>query len=54
LGGVGVLFELAGMPDYFGFWIFMVVAIIYSSYMKKSWQTQRFLTRNFIYNDFDP
>ena len=53
LGAVGVLFELAGIPDYIGFWIFMAVAITYSSYMKKSWQSQRFFGRNFIYNDFD-
>jgi UDP-GlcNAc:undecaprenyl-phosphate GlcNAc-1-phosphate transferase len=53
LAGVGVLFELARVPDYISFWTFMAVAISYSSYMKKSWQTQRFLTRNFIYNDFE-
>ncbi len=54
LGGVGVVFELTHVPDYISFWTFMAAAISYSTYMKKSWQTQRFLTRNFIYNDFDP
>lgn len=53
LGGVGMLFELAGVPAYISFWAFMAVAFSYYGYMKKSWQTQRFIGRNFIYNDFD-
>ncbi len=52
-GAVGILFELTHTPDYVSFWTFMAFAIPYASYMKKSWQTQRFLSRNFIYNDFD-
>ncbi len=53
LGGVGILFELARLPDYISFWTFMAVAVTYAIYMKKSWRIQRFLGRNFIYNDFD-
>ena len=54
LGGVGVLFELAGAPAYVSFWAFMVVAFGYYAYIKHSWETQRFLVRNFIFNDFEP
>ena len=54
LGGVGVLFELAGAPDYVSFWAFIVVAFGYYAYIKHAWQTQRFLARNFIFNDFEP
>ncbi len=53
LAGVGVLFEISGAPEYVSFWAFMVVAFSYYAYIKRSWQTQRFLTRNFIYNDFE-
>ncbi len=52
-GAVGILFQLTHTPDYISFWTFMAVAIAYATYLKKSWQTQRFLGRNFIYNDFD-
>jgi len=52
-GAVGVLFQLTHTPDYISFWTFMAVAITYATYLKKSWQTQRFLGHNFIYNDFD-
>jgi UDP-GlcNAc:undecaprenyl-phosphate GlcNAc-1-phosphate transferase len=54
LGGVGVLFELAGAPDYVSFWTFMVVAFSYYAYIKHAWEAQRFLARNFIFNDFEP
>jgi len=53
LGGVGILFDLVGAPGYVSFWVFMVVAFSYYAYTKRCWQTQRFLTRNFIYNDFE-
>lgn len=53
LGGVGMLFELAFFPDYISFWTFMAVAVAYANYMKKCWRIQRFLGRDFIYNDFD-
>jgi hypothetical protein len=54
LGGVGVLFELAGAPDYLSFWVFIACAIVYAQYMKRTWEQQRFLGRHFIYNEFDP
>jgi UDP-GlcNAc:undecaprenyl-phosphate GlcNAc-1-phosphate transferase len=53
LGGVGVLFEIAGVPDYLSFWTFMAFAFAYYFYMRRSWTIQRFLGRDFIYNDFD-
>ena len=53
-GGVlGAGFELSGLPDYFSFWFFLLCAFVYYFYMRKSWQIQRFLGRDFIYNDFD-
>jgi UDP-GlcNAc:undecaprenyl-phosphate GlcNAc-1-phosphate transferase len=53
LGGVGVLFEITGAPDYLSFWTFMAFAFAYYFYMRRSWTIQRFLGRDFIYNDFD-
>jgi UDP-GlcNAc:undecaprenyl-phosphate GlcNAc-1-phosphate transferase len=53
LGGMGVLFEIAGAPDYLSFWTFMAFAFAYYFYMRRSWTIQRFLGRDFIYNDFD-
>ena len=52
-GIMGAGFELSGLPDYFSFWFFMVCAFTYYFYMRKSWSIQRFLGRDFIYNDFD-
>jgi UDP-GlcNAc:undecaprenyl-phosphate GlcNAc-1-phosphate transferase len=53
LGGMGVLFEVAGAPDYLSFWVFIGCAIVYAQYMKRTWEQQRFLGRHFIYNEFD-
>lgn len=53
LAGIGVLFEFTGAPDYMSFWTFMAFAFAYYFYMRHSWNIQRFLGRNFIYNDFD-
>ena len=53
LAAVGILFEISGVPEYVSFWTFMVVAFGYYAYLRRSWETQRFLTRNFIYNDFE-
>ena len=53
LGGVGVLFEIGATPDYMSFWTFMAFAFVYYFYMRRSWSIQRFLGRDFIYNDFD-
>lgn len=49
----GIGFELAKLPGYLSFWCFMVFAFTYYFYMKKSWYLQRFLGRDFIYNEFD-
>jgi len=49
----GIGFELAELPDYLSFWTFMAFAFTYHYYMKQSWYLQRFLGRDFIYNEFD-
>jgi UDP-GlcNAc:undecaprenyl-phosphate GlcNAc-1-phosphate transferase len=53
LAAIGLTFELAGWPDYLSFWCFMVVAVSFQFYIKQCWYLQRFLDRDFIYNDFD-
>jgi len=53
LAGVGVLFEVTGAPDYLSFWTFLAFAFAYYFYMRRSWRIQRFMGRDFIYNDFD-
>ena len=50
---MGAGFELSGLADYFSFWFFLLCAFVYFLYMRKSWHIQRFLGRDFIYNDFD-
>ena len=52
-GVIGLGFELSGLPEYFSFWFFLACAFTYYLYMRKSWSIQRFLGRDFIYNDFD-
>jgi len=52
LAAVGILFELAGAPDYLSFWVFMAVAFTFYGYMKRSWEQQRFLGRDFVYHEF--
>jgi len=49
----GIGFELTELPDYLSFWTFMAFAFTYYFYMKQSWYLQRFLGRDFIYNEFD-
>jgi UDP-GlcNAc:undecaprenyl-phosphate GlcNAc-1-phosphate transferase len=51
--GLGLLFEILVVPSYVSFWTFMIFAFSYYAYIKRSWETQRFLNRNFIYNDFE-
>lgn len=51
--GLGMLFEIFAVPSYVSFWIFMIFAFSYYAYIKRSWETQCFLNRNFIYNDFE-
>ena len=51
--GVGALFEASALSDYYSFWAFMFVAYGYLWMMRRTWRIQRFLGRDFIYNDFD-
>lgn len=53
LAAIGLNFELTGSPDYLSFWCFLLVAIAFQMYIKQSWHLQRFLNRDFIYNEFD-
>lgn len=53
LAAVGLVFELGGFPDYISFWCFMVFAFMFHFYLKNSWYLQRFLGRDFIYNELD-
>jgi UDP-GlcNAc:undecaprenyl-phosphate GlcNAc-1-phosphate transferase len=52
LAVIGLVFEMAGAPDYYSFWTFLAVAVIFQAYIKSSWRLQRFLGRDFIYNEF--
>jgi len=51
-GGIGVLIEISSLPEHLSFWLFIGVAFCYYFYMRHSWEKQRFLGRNFVYNDF--
>ena len=51
LGGVGALFEISGLPEYWSFWFFLACAYAYFFTMRRTWRIQRFLGRDFIYND---
>ena len=52
LAGVGVIFEVFAVVEYVSFYVFMGFAFAYYFYMRYSWEKQRFLGRDFIYNDF--
>jgi len=52
-GLIGYLFELSSLPDHYSFWAFIAVAFIYYYFIARVWNIQRFLGRDFIYNDFD-
>jgi len=52
LAGVGVLFELTGVPDYISFYLFIAFAFCYYFYISHSWTAQRLFGREFIYHDF--
>ena len=53
-GGIlGAGFELAGLPDYASFWFFLACAFTYFLTLRRAWNIQRFLGKDFIYNDFD-
>ena len=53
LAAAGAAFEASDLPDYLSFWAFIAVAVAYHFTMSRTWRIQRFLGRNFIYNDFD-
>jgi len=53
LAAVGALFEASALPDHYSFWTFLAVAYGYLWTMRRTWRIQRFLGRDFIYNDFD-
>lgn len=53
LGLAGLAFEWSGLPEYYSFWTFMAVSFAFYFYMRRTWSLQRFLGRDFIYNDFD-
>ena len=53
LAGAGALFEASGLPEHYSFWAFMLVAYGYFWTLRRTWRIQRFLGRDFIYNDFD-
>ena len=53
LGLAGMVFEWSALPEYYSFWAFMAVAFAFYFYMRRTWNLQRFLGRDFIYNDFD-
>ncbi len=53
LACVGVLLDLWAVPDYVSFWTFIAVAGAYFTCLRQTWKQQRFLRRNFIYNDPD-
>jgi UDP-GlcNAc:undecaprenyl-phosphate GlcNAc-1-phosphate transferase len=54
LGAFGLLLDVSGLPEYWSFWIFLAFAFAYYFYIRRSWQKQRFLGRNFVYNDAQP
>ncbi|MBT8039540.1 MAG: undecaprenyl/decaprenyl-phosphate alpha-N-acetylglucosaminyl 1-phosphate transferase [Gammaproteobacteria bacterium] len=53
LAGAGSFFEAGSFPDYYSFWAFILVAFVYFRLMRRTWRIQRFMGRDFIYNDFD-
>ena len=52
LAGVGVLFEVFNFPEYIQFYMFMIFAFGYYSYIQHCWESQRFFGRDFVYHDF--
>ena len=52
-GVIGFGFELSGLPEYWSFWFFIASSLVYFQYMRQAWHLQRFLGREFIYNEFD-
>lgn len=52
LAGIGSAIEFSGMPGYFSFYFFMVVAFTYYFYLRHCWSAQQFLGRHFVHHDF--
>ena len=48
LAVIGLAFEVSGVADYYSFWTFMVVAVGFQAYIKRSWHLQRFLGRDLV------
>ena len=53
MGLVGYLLEISSLPEHYSFWAFLAVAFTYYYIISRTWSIQRFLGRDFIYNDFD-
>jgi UDP-GlcNAc:undecaprenyl-phosphate GlcNAc-1-phosphate transferase len=44
--GIGVAFELSGLPEHLGFYIYVLLGVVYLSVMSRAWKAGRFLGRN--------
>jgi UDP-GlcNAc:undecaprenyl-phosphate GlcNAc-1-phosphate transferase len=49
---MGSAIELSSLPEYFSFYLFMLMAFTYYFYLRHSWKSQRFLGRHFVHHDF--
>jgi UDP-GlcNAc:undecaprenyl-phosphate GlcNAc-1-phosphate transferase len=53
MAGIGIVFEVSGLPGWVSFYAFMLVAFSYYFYLKHAWSAQKFLGRHFIHHDFE-
>lgn len=53
LAALGSLLDISGLPEYLSFYLFIALAFSYYYYLRRAWTIQRFMGRDFIYNDFD-
>lgn len=49
---MGIAIDRSDLPEYFSFYVFMMVAFTYYFYLKHCWGAQKFLGRHFIHHDF--
>ncbi len=49
---IGTVIELSTLPEYFSFYLFMLIAFSYYFYLRHCWRSQRFLGRHFVHHDF--
>lgn len=49
---IGTVIELSALPEYFSFYLFMLIAFSYYFYLRHCWNSQRFLGRHFVHHDF--